>query len=84
MITLAFNDVQAVDATIKSKISALVDIENIGHVQSVKTNIIGPFTFYKFNFFAQNQHQVSARATQFFAFSPQITCVSGSKNYRCQ
>ena len=84
IVSLAFNDIQAVDATIKSKISALIDIENIGHVQSVKTTSIGPLTFYRLKFFAQNKFQVSANAVQFFAFSPRISCVLSSKNHSCQ
>ena len=84
LISFSINDIQEVDATIKTKISALVDIENLGHVQSVQTTQIGPLTFFKFNFFAQENQQVSAKATQFLGFSPQITCVSGSQSYRCQ
>ena len=83
ILTMAINDVSEVDATIKSKISQLVKIENIGNLQSVQVNRYGPLTFYKYKFFAQQNHQVSAKATQFFGFSPQVTCVSGSPSFRC-
>lgn len=84
IISMVFNAPSEVDATIKSRVSQLIGIENVGHVQSVQTRYIGPITFFKFNYFPVENYQVSAKATQFLAFNPQITCVSGSKNYRCQ
>lgn|GEM_PF-6816806 len=84
IFSMTINQPHQVDTVIKSKISRLINIENLENVQSVQTQLIGPVTFYKYNFFSQNNRQVSAKATQILGFSPQITCVSSSKSYRCQ
>ena len=83
LISMSTNNIQAVDAIIKAEVSALVDVENLGHVQSVQTTHIGPVTFFTFNFFAQENHEVTAKAIQVLGFSPHISCLSASKSYRC-
>lgn len=84
IITLSITKPDDVNTVIKTKISNLTAIENLGYVQSVQVTHIGLMSFYKYNFFAHDNHQVSAKAIQVLGFSPQITCVSGSSAYRCQ
>ncbi|TDR22469.1 hypothetical protein C8D91_0960 [Marinicella litoralis] len=84
ILSAAINDPHKVDSIINNKISQLIDINHLGHSQSIQTTQIGPMTFFKLKFFEQNNYQVSAKATQLFGFSPTITCVSGSKNHICQ
>lgn len=84
IISLAFSSPQQVDTFIKPKISQLLNIENLGHLQSIKTNMIGPVTFYRLKFFSQGNIQVTAKFTQYFGFNPMMTCVSGSNKHLCQ
>ncbi len=82
--TMLVNNVNEVDAVVKTKIKRLINLEYIGMVQSVSIRQIGPLTFFKYKFFAQDEQQVSAKATQFLGFNPQFTCVSSSKKHLCQ
>ena len=83
LITLVFSDPQQIDTEIKPQISQLLKIDELGHLQSIKTNMIGPVTLYRIKFFAQGDIQVTAKFTQFFGFKPQMSCVSSSKKHLC-
>ncbi len=82
--SMVINDPIELDAVIKSKISTLIGIENLGDLHSVKTTNIGPITFYKLIFFQQPEYQISANAIQVLGFAPKITCASASNTQNCQ
>ncbi len=83
LINLTFGQTASVDIDLKPKISQLLNVETIGYVQSVETRVIGPFTAINLKFFKVNEQLVSAKARQFFWFSPQITCVSSNPEHIC-
>jgi hypothetical protein len=84
LIPLSQQRYTTTDFGLTARIHELLNIENSGHLQSINTSIIGPYTSIKLKYFEHKNRKVSVSAYQILWFEPIINCISSNPDYICQ
>lgn len=83
MIPLANDRYTSIDYHLSGQIKEQLNLAELGHVQSIKTQTIGPYTSIELRYFEQNNQLVSAKGYQILGFEPVVNCISSLPDKIC-
>lgn len=65
------------------QLSEILNADKLGNVQSINTQVIGPYTFFEIKYFEHNSQKISGKGYLLLGFKPVFNCISSHPNKVC-